>query len=493
MTHHLYQHMTRLVAGLGVLAAGNSAFAQTQQIFNDDVGDATFRPSSTTAPLVSEPIDLVSLKLSGWQTSTPLTNPFSGSVTNWQTQHLFRMDLVIDGLVNPPGRADIGNYNPTEFGDNPLYAYIDLDIDDRKDTGGETSGPAAFRYLANVGRFGRRGHSSFGERTAVTHEDIDGDFVTAPYYERSGADWAFVLCGCTSISIVSGDTNANNVFDAGETWVIQGRLFERSKGYQEASTTNNPTFGGSALGLYDPIVKVQFSHSISADQTTVSLVYALDQTGAKNLNGLGSTPPMNTNVSDASSIAEGLQNIIDAANAGSLPYPVSYTFCDDWEGRNINDYMDPTDWAVTALVGTAFAAPDVKQFVWTDTGFNEVFADVNGDGIITPYDKLAIQNFVYAKDGTGFDADGSKNGRVTLANPGPEFVLYDLDSNGSVEPDDHWVYGHRADLDGSGTLTIFDYIAFGTYYGMNDQIADFTFDEILNVFDYIAFGNAYSQ
>lgn len=476
---------------LCTLLVCSGAVAQ-QQTFTDAAGDATFRPSSTTVPLVSEPIDLLSLTVGGWQTGTPTTNPYNGSFANWQTQHIFRLDLVIDGLVNPPGRADIGNYNPTQFGNNPLYAYIDLDIDSRKDTGGELGDAAKSRYLANIGRFGKRGHSSLGERAAVTHEDLDGQFLTGPQYERSGADFALVLCGCTNLTVVSGDTNFNGIFDAGETWIVRGRLFERAKGYQSASTSFIGTFGGSAPGLYDPMVDLRFSHSIPNDTTTVSLIYPLDQQGSQVLfPALNSQ--MNANVADGTSIAEGLQNIIDAANNGNLPYPEAYTLADDLEGRNVNDYLKPSEWEATALVGTAYAAPDVKQFVWTDTGFSEVFADVNGDGLITPYDKLAIQNFVYLKDGTSFDTDGIKNGRVKLGTPGPDFALYDVDNNGYVEPEDHWVYGHRADLDDTGTLTIFDYIAFGTYYSMSNQIADFDFNEVFNIFDYIAFGNAYAQ
>jgi hypothetical protein len=49
----------------------------------------------------------------------------------------------------------------------------------------------------------------------------------------------------------------------------------------------------------------------------------------------------------------------------------------------------------------------------------------------------------------------------------------------------------RADIDGDGSLTIFDFLAFQNLFDAGDVAADFDGDEQLTIFDFLAFQNAF--
>ncbi|MFG0282987.1 MAG: GC-type dockerin domain-anchored protein [Phycisphaerales bacterium JB039] len=49
----------------------------------------------------------------------------------------------------------------------------------------------------------------------------------------------------------------------------------------------------------------------------------------------------------------------------------------------------------------------------------------------------------------------------------------------------------RPDLDGSGALDFFDFLAFQNLFAVGDLRADFTGDGALDVFDYLAFFNEF--
>ncbi|RMH13818.1 MAG: hypothetical protein D6695_03090, partial [Planctomycetota bacterium] len=194
-------------SGAAVAARGSDG------VWIDDLGDAAFRRTDSgnngMLPPGIDPIDLVGVTVTGWQTLTPTTDPYSGTVA--QDADLMRIRLEFDGLVAPPGPIGIGQaggaYDPLRFGDRPVYGFIDFDIDDDKDTGGELAGAAQNRYLANVGRFGMTPHDSISERVAVWSEDLDTNFYSVPQYERTGAEMTFVMCGCWIPQIISQDGN----------------------------------------------------------------------------------------------------------------------------------------------------------------------------------------------------------------------------------------------------------------------------------------------
>ncbi|MEQ9095050.1 MAG: GC-type dockerin domain-anchored protein [Phycisphaerales bacterium] len=50
----------------------------------------------------------------------------------------------------------------------------------------------------------------------------------------------------------------------------------------------------------------------------------------------------------------------------------------------------------------------------------------------------------------------------------------------------------RADLDGDGTLTIFDFLAFQNLFSAGDPRADFDGDGSLTLFDFLAFQNEFA-
>ncbi len=49
----------------------------------------------------------------------------------------------------------------------------------------------------------------------------------------------------------------------------------------------------------------------------------------------------------------------------------------------------------------------------------------------------------------------------------------------------------RADLDGDGSLTIFDFLAFQNLFDAGDPLADFDGDGSLTIFDFLAFQNEF--
>ena len=481
-----------LVTAIIALGAAFSADAQTSKIWTDHPADAVLRltdPNGTINPNSTLP-DVTTVVMSGWLPDNPPVDPFTGSFINTRDAHIFRLDIIFSGLVNPPGpivqRVPPFQFDPFRFGDSPVYGFLDLDIDDNKNSGGELSLPAELRYLANVARFGRLPQGSIGGRAARSAQDIDQDFFSAPFYERTGADFAVALCGCWEVEIVFEGGNGDEIFDPGETWLVSGRFLERARGYVGASGA----FGGSAAGHYDPVTIIRFQHLLATDTTIITLVEPLDMIGAAILAGQPAQPT-NFSLFDHTSVLEALTDIIFGAG-GPLSGPV-FELTRRWRGRNAADYMDVDDWEVTALFATSYFPKSNSLYAWTDTGFDETPGDVNADALADDADITLIRDEVYARDGGPTDADGIKNGRVVLIDFGPNFSLFDIDGNGVIEPEDLWLYGHRADLDRNGVLDIFDFLQMQALFVLRDPRADFNFDERFDLFDFLAFQDAFAR
>jgi hypothetical protein len=475
---------------LACAALGGAARADDTSLWPDAAGDAVIRRTDSANAGALNPLsrlpDVVSIRISGWQSPTPATDPYNGSVAP-DPAHLMRLDVTFVGVINPPGPVTPGNHNPFRFGNSPVYGFIDLDVDRDRDTGGELGAAARPRFLANVGRFGWLPHEgSLGARGAVWWDQVDSDYTSLPQFERSGEDFALVLCGCFDPVVVSEGGNGNGVFDAGETWIVQGRFFQRAAGYQQASFA----FGGSQAGLYDPLVKLRFSHSAATDRTTVSLVYALDGTGAGQLMGLP-PQPVNSNVADASCVLEGLTDLVAGANELQLSGAVR-DLAIRWQGKQAGDYLDCTRWRGTAIFGTAYQNEEDSAFVWTDTAIDEVRGDVNFDDLSNSADRLLVRGMIAAEDGGPRDSDGMVNGSVQLTVPGQNhFGVGDVTGDGRINALDS-LYYCRPDINDDLILNVLDFNAFLNAFTSADPRADLDRNGTLNVLDFNAFLNAYT-
>ncbi|MFG0259868.1 MAG: GC-type dockerin domain-anchored protein, partial [Phycisphaerales bacterium JB041] len=455
----------------------------------DAVGDAVVRrtdPGNDGALHgLSVLPDIARISVCGWEAFNPSTDPFTGQTVDGEGAHLFRLSVEFEGLVNPAGRVLGANPDPFAFGPSPLIGFIDVDVDHRN-SGGELGTAAESRYLANVARFGVMPESSIADRVARGRDDLDNNFYTTPQYERTGADFALVLCGCDAPTVVAEGGDGDGTFEAGETWVVRSRLFERAQGYAEASAAT----GGSAPGLYDPPIDVQFSHDVPSDRTTVTVVWAIDMIGAAALAG-GSVQPIDYRVDNHTSVIEALSDIIEGATIGGFSGP-GWTLVSRWEGREVEDYLDPSDWEVTGLVGLPYLSTAEGLYAWTDTaGDEQTFGDCDADGLIDGADEAAIRGEVYDNDGTATDGDGTLNGVWTLINPGYNFSLYDL--NGDMVVDRHDIGGLRplGDFDFNGTVNTQDFIAFLNAWVARQPTADFDLNQVVNTQDFIAFLNAW--
>ena len=215
----------------GLLTGAHSASAQTAWItFDDSTRDALSRPMDPGANLTFDPdehrlIDLQRMTIGTWAPDDPASDLFTGKFeTNGE---FLRLELIVDGLVNPPGSADPFSFDPFRYGDHPVYGFIEIDMDGDVWTGGELDAPE-YRYLGNVVRFGGNVlRSAFADRVALDGSAFDGDFLTSPFVERHGEEFHLKLIGgqfgAADIEEVEGDGDL--LFEAGETWNVEGPFF----------------------------------------------------------------------------------------------------------------------------------------------------------------------------------------------------------------------------------------------------------------------------
>jgi len=427
----------------------------------DESGDAVVRRTDlgNDGAIASESNlpDLARIEFGGWEPDNLQVDPYAGEWEDATDSGIIRVNVIFHGLVNPPGPIglDEPTFDPFRWGPSPLFGFVEFDLDDLLDTGGEID-TLRHRFLGNVARFGGLPPGELGDRAARGIHDLDDDLTTPPFVERSGEEMHLALCGCDPIAVIDrfGDPTPET-FDAGDTWIIQGRFLHRTHAFSEFSFA----FGGSRPGEYDPIVDVRFSHDPDRDETTLAVVYAADHDGAARLTGRD-PEPMDLNAANQTSILEMLEEIRFAAEQSRDPgFGTSFDLLRDWADnrhKNLSRFVDPQNWKSNALVGASYAEPQPDAFyVWTDVGFDVPFGDLNRDGSVDEEDRNAIAAAIADLDGTYRDADGELNVQIAVEDFGLGFSLYDLDYDGFVNALDLFPigFGRIGDVDVDGALS----------------------------------------
>lgn len=462
--------MALTCAAAVVLVIATSAGGQ-EVVLGDPQGDSCVRRTDFGAdgafPDLPLP-DLISLRYSGWLPDDPENNPYTGVVVPGDQADIFRIELVFNGFVNLPGEDGTeGGY--FQYGPIPLLGAIEFDIDRNPDTGGELDGAALHRPLGVAGRFGGLMQDPLAaDRMARVGADLDQNFFTEPQYERSGQDFSLVFCGCHFTAILSrlGQSDSDDTFEAGETWIVRGRYWQRAGGYQGVSNVG----GGTLTGLYDPLTEVLISHDDESDQTTIVFVGSLTMEGAALLTGqplqpidflidIKEDPDDNTELPSHHSVEEAVFDLIDAADFGGLTGP-ERELTRRWRGMDERDVLDPLAWTARAVVGTTYLEDEDSEFVWSDVAFETREGDFNGDGRVDGIDRSLLDSYIGETDGTARDADGVVNGWIVLAEPGVDFTMFDVDGDAVVAEAEIAVLC-SADLSGPATPGVPDGIVTG--------------------------------
>lgn len=482
-----YQVLTILVPawialGLMPLSRGDSIVVLT-----DPAQDVAIRRSDPGAngaidPVAHRPPDLLACIIGSWEPDDAHADPFSGE---WEEDgEFFRLDLRLDGLINPPGT--LGGefpFDPFRYGPNPVFGYVEIDMDEDEKTGGETAVPE-LRYLGNVARVGGvpRG-GRFDDRVALGAEAFDHTLSTKPYVDRSGEEFHLALHGW-QISTIDRSDPSDLVFGPGETWVVTGWLLHRAHGYEPFSYACCT----GAAGSYEPEVRLRFQHDVEKDRTTITLVYPLTNEASAAMMGSAFVEPLDPDAANQNSVLEALNEL---AFAATFPLPEwridpDFPLIERWKDKNPNSFLEPDDWRVTVLVGTSYTEPDQDAFfVWTDLFPNVVVGDFNGDGCLTHSDLEAFDEFRLENDGVaGRDEDGILNGSVDLLDFGPNFSVFDLNYDGVVDEADRLLIGPirvAPDLDRDGDVDQTDFgllqACLGRPVSMSPDCHDADFDD----------------
>lgn len=476
----------------------------------DPVGDALPRRTDGGADAAllnpaSVP-DVVSLGLTGWLPDAPETDPYTGVIDPSHEPDLLRLVLVFDGLVNPPGPLGLSGmaYDPARFGPRPVYGFLEFDLDQDRDSGGEQQPVAVNRYLANAARFGSVPGDVEHGRLVLNPGEADPGFASDPQYERTGAELTLAMCGCWDLVVVDEGGVPDGAFDAGDSWIISGRFLERAQAFSCLSFVfGSGALGGpSGFGQYDPVTEARWTHDEQADRTTLQIVWPLTPSGAAMLNG-EAEQPLDFTFGDGNhfSLEEALVDLQLGAQStsgmcGQFAYGWDVLDLHPEPGEDVRP-LDPTTWRAKAIFGTAYAAeqPDAI-YVWTDTAFGDVFGDVTGDGHVDLSDAAKIEDVIADHDGDDEDLDGQTDGRWAYAGFGPQFSVYDLNYDGAVGPGDLAMImpSCPADLaEPLGTLDLADISAFVAGFATQDPIADLSGEGLFDLTDITLFIDSFMQ
>lgn len=401
--------------------------------------------------------ELIGLRISNWAPQHPPHSLYSGC---WGNGGPFvRVEVAFAGLLNPPGRVGLSTpaYAPFEYGPHPVSGFIEFDIDDNVNTGGDVGNPENM-YPGNIARFGGLPtNSALFDRIATLGENIGGFVGDVPLVERSGEDFHIALFGDLIDETTEIEGDGDGTFEWGETWTIRGSMLHRAHGYAIFSSANGN-------GEYEPVIELEFRHDAAADVTLVSLVYPLTNAAAASM-GNGAVQPPDSSSANDNSILEGLLDLKSSALAAgpALQQDPAYPLIEPWGVQAPSQFLNASNWRVTCHFGMSYPAQDLfGAFVaWTDIFPNAALGDFNGDGIVTTADVAAFDAFVAESDGDfSVDADGVVNGRVRLFNFGPNFSLFDINYNGVVDDVDRSAIPVDGDINDDLVVDLADAEAF---------------------------------
>lgn len=472
------------------------------QVMQDAVGDAVARrtdPGADAAIVGTGALpDLVGLEVTGWIPGNAASDPYDGEVDGSEQPDLLHLTVEFSGLVSPPGPLGLDgqDYDPTRYGANPVYGFFEFDLDNDDDSGGEERSVAVTRYLANAARFGSIPTDADGKRLVLGPGDLDSSFSSEPQFERTGAEFVLALCGCWDLTVSDEGGAPDGRFDAGDTWIVRGRFFERAGAFDCLSLMfgNAQDGGPSGFGLYDPVVEVRYRHDLGLDRTMIELVFPITAAGAALLSGEAEQPlDFTFGAGNHYSLEEALVDLQFGALSSS---GVCDVYAGDWGLVELHpaagEYprpLDPRAWGARALVGTAYVEEQPgSTYAWTDIAFGDRPGDVNGDGLVDADDLSDFDDVLEYEDGGSIDADGTVDGRLTIGGFGPEFSLFDLDYSGDVGPEDRLLIDVcLADVNGDGILDLGDISAFVDKFLAGNDDADINGDEVLDNGDIFAF------
>ncbi len=463
--------------------------------FNDPLGDETARPTDPGGTGIFDStahrlVDLRKITLGTWSPLVPSMDLFTGTFNS--TGEFMLLQLEIVGLVNPPGHNDPFFFNPFQYGPHPIYGFVEIDMDQNLDSGGEIIAPE-YRYLSNLARFGGQPNGGYYlDRIALNGAAIDTDFQSQPHVERSGEEFHLALLGGqfnpTDIFEIAGDNDLT--FESGETWNILGRWLHRSHGFEPYSLA----WGGSVSGEYVPTSFLQFRHDPTSNRTFITLVLPLTNFGSSLVTGLP-PQPLNGNASDQASVLEGLADLVDSAEF-LQDFPTrepEEAIIYDWAGDTAADYLNPLTWRVTALLGSTYDLPisSGQYFVWTDIYPNVFRGDVNGEYGVNSDDRDEINSFIAATDGQ----DGSLDGATDVAAYPYGFSIFDLNYDGTVDAVDSFLAARSGDSNDDAAVDLADYCWMQNCFARNPNSTnyneclrlDFNLDDIVDHRDYLRF------
>lgn len=442
-------------------------------VFVDPPADAVVRrfDGGVDGPPPGQPAlpDLLSYDIGAWSPDNPADSLYRGQ---WDDAGMFlRLDLVFDGLVQPPGLDFASLFL---FGDNPLLGFVEIDMDANVSTGGEIIGPQ-FRYLGAAARFGGMPSAPrFTGRTALDQcpGSFDADISSGPYFpERSGEEFhlAFLWGQVTGVEI---NSNGDFQFEAGESWLVTGPFFHRAHGYDDFILL----CCSNGLPGYNPSVTLLFSHGMVSDRTTVSLVYPL--TNAASAAQRGEVVQANDCCADnQNSIAEALEHLeLSAVLASSADrQDVNFDIIADWETQVGDVFVDPDSWDVSAIIAGAYVDDQTftTQLAYSDLAPNILSRDFNGDGVLNLADTALFDAFLSGADGGSCDDDATTNGEVVIANFGNNFNVFDVNYDGVINGQDRPTVGPTFttfDQDGDGDVDLADHAVFQQCIGAASPI-----------------------